>query len=246
MKFSSADVEFYHKNGYLLPQKQLFSLSEFDELNNIFLELLVNKGQKRADELDVPHFKEKRLFKFLMHENILDIVEQFIGPDIGLWSSHFICKEPLIGRQTPWHEDSSYWEGRFDRMNQIITIWLAMNDVSLENGCMGVIPGTHYNGFSEYQDVDSATNTFWAEIKPEKIDIENAIWFELNKGEFSLHDGRIIHGAGPNKSDRIRCGYTMRYFNLNMNLVKDHPLNTEHKIWYCRGEVKNENPLLYI
>lgn len=245
MKFSLSDVEFYHENGYLLPQIQLFSESEFRELHDIFLTLLKNKGQKRADELDVPHFHEEKLFKFLMNEKVLDIVEQTIGPNIGLWSSHFICKEPLIGRQTPWHEDSAYWKGRFGRMDQIITIWLAMNDVSIDNGCMGVIPGSHKNGFSEYQDVDTKTNTFWAEIKPESVDKNKAVWFELEKGEFSLHDGRIIHGAGPNKSDRIRCGYTMRYFNLDMEYVKDHPLNIEHKIWYCRGTVNNDNPLLY-
>jgi hypothetical protein len=36
----------------------------------------------------------------------LDLVEPIIGLNIGLWSSHIICKEPVIGKQTPWHEDS--------------------------------------------------------------------------------------------------------------------------------------------
>ncbi|GAB4412468.1 MAG: hypothetical protein OHK0039_18510 [Bacteroidia bacterium] len=43
-----------------------------------------------------------------------------------------------------------------------------------------------------------------------------AVWFELKHGECSLHDARIIHGAPANHSDRRRCGYTMRYFALDM------------------------------
>ncbi len=128
--------------------------------NNIFEEILNNRGNVRADELDVPHFKDNRLFEFLMADHVLDLVEKFIGPNIGLWSSHFICKEPKIGRRTPWHEDTSYWKGRFDRMDQIVTIWIALDDCTIENGCMGVIPSTHHDGFSDYDNVDTSVNTF--------------------------------------------------------------------------------------
>ena len=129
---TSNDVAFYHKNGYSLLNQNLFSAEQFAKLNNIFEEILNNRGNVRADELDVPHFKDNRLFEFLMADHVLDLVEKFIGPNIGLWSSHFICKEPKIGRRTPWHEDTSYWKGRFDRMDQIVTIWIALDDCRLD------------------------------------------------------------------------------------------------------------------
>ena len=115
-------------------------------------------------------------------------------------------------RATPWHEDSAYWRGRVDRYNKIVTVWLAVDDVDRENGCMHVIPGSHlYFGSSSYLGVDTNVKTFKSEITD--VDLSQAVAFELRRGECSLHDGRIRHGADPNKSTRRRLGYTMRYIS---------------------------------
>ena len=121
-------VSTYRDNGYWLHKEPLLAAHRFDRLCDLFEELLANKAPgKRADQLDVPHFAEPRLFEFLMADEVLDLVEPFIGPHIGLWSSHFICKEPTIGRATPWHEDSAYWNGRMDQLDRIVTVWLAID-----------------------------------------------------------------------------------------------------------------------
>lgn len=237
-------VEQYHQDGYILFDKPLFSEEEFARLAAIFEELAAGVGEgKRTDELDKPHFTDPRLFEFLMSDEILDIVEPLIGPNIGLWSSHFISKEPFVGRATPWHEDSAYWEGRLDRMDQIVTVWLAIDKVDRENGCMRVIPGTHQNGFSDYEAVDKASNTFSSEIKADQIDENQAVYFELNPGYASLHDGRIIHGAEANTSPRRRAGYTMRYFSMDMKFNPEAKGNETHKLWLCRGENVANNPI---
>lgn len=59
-----------------------------------------------------------------------------------------------------------------------------------ENGCMRVIPGTHHNGFSDYEAADQSKNTFHAQVK--HVDVSKAVDFELEPGECSLHDSRII------------------------------------------------------
>jgi len=106
------DVAFYRKQGYRLYHRQLFPAEKLFRLRSIFEEHLAQKGSKRADELDTPHFNDARLLEFLLSNEVLDVVEPLIGPNIALWSSHFICKEPYTGRATPWHEDAAYWEGR--------------------------------------------------------------------------------------------------------------------------------------
>ena len=238
---NNEDVKFYHENGYYLYHNQLFTPDEKARLTSIFEDHLNDKGSKLSDELDTPHMRDERLFEFLLHPNVLDLVEPLIGKDIGLFSSHFISKEPFTGRRTPWHEDSAYWEGKFDRMDQLVTVWFAIDDSDRENGCMGVIPGTHHDGFSEYEDVDATTNTFASEIKQGSIDESKAVWFEIKAGTCSLHDGRIIHGAGPNNSPRRRCGYTMRYFNLGMKFNPEAAPG--HKLYHARGENTGNNPL---
>ncbi len=107
-------VDFYQSLGYWLHKRPLFSTEKFDRQQQIFEQILVQKDSTlRSDQLDVPHFKYPELFEFLLADDVLDIVEPILGPNIGLWSSHFICKEPEIGRATPFHEDWAYWNGSY-------------------------------------------------------------------------------------------------------------------------------------
>lgn len=229
---SQQEVQFYKENGYTLHKKQLFSPEKMKELSDIFEEQWELVGRRLNSELDTPHFRDERLLKFLLSDEVLDLVEPLIGPNIGLWSSHFICKEPLIGKQTPWHEDSAYWNGRMSSYDGIVTVWLAIDRSTQENGCMRVIPGTHTNGFSDYEQVDGNENIFDSQIK--HIDESKAVYFELEPGECSLHDSRIIHGAKPNKSPYRRCGYTMRYFATDAKVIPEK--NPGHKVWLARGK----------
>jgi hypothetical protein len=237
-KLSPEEIKHYHEQGYALYHKPLFSNEKMDRLTTIFEEHLAEKGAKLSDELDTPHFRDPRLLDFLLSDEALDVVEGLIGPDIVLWSSHFISKDPYVGRMTPWHEDSAYWNGRFDKYDSIVTIWLAIDRSNKENGCMRVIPGTHHNGFSEYEDVDKRINTFHAQIK--NIDESQAVYFELERGECSLHDSRIIHGATANTSPHRRCGYTMRYISASTKV--DPEINAGWKFWLARGRNLAGNP----
>lgn len=229
---TAEDAATYHQQGYLLYHDQLFSEEKLARLRAIFEEHLAAKGSKLSDELDVPHFQDPRLLEFLLADEPLDLIEPLIGPNIGLWSSHFICKDPYVGRATPWHEDSAYWNGRISSFDGIVTIWLALDRSTKENGCMRVLPGTHNNGFSEYESVDSKGNTFPTQVK--NIDDAKAVYFELEPGECSLHDSRIIHGATANTSPYRRCGYTMRYFSTAAKILPTR--NSKHKVWLARGK----------
>jgi len=225
---SPDEVRHYETEGYVLHKRPVFPASDFARLKDIFEEDLDQYG---VDGLDVIHFKDPRLLEFLLSDVILDLVEPVVGPNIGLWSSHFISKPPKVGKATPWHEDSSYWNGRISTMAKICTVWLAVDRATPENGSMAVIPGSQTNGFSAYKPVDAAENIFSSEI--EAVDESKAVYFELDPNECSLHEGRIIHGAKANTSDFRRAGYTMRYFPTTSHIVPER--NRGHKIWLARG-----------
>jgi ectoine hydroxylase-related dioxygenase (phytanoyl-CoA dioxygenase family) len=234
------DVKLFKDRGYFLYHRQLFSPAELDRLSSIFDEHRAAEVEKKGDEFDTPHFQDRRLLDFLLAPQVLDLVECIVGPDILLWSSHFISKDPLTGRAPPWHEDSAYWMGRLDRYDKIVTVWLALDDVDRENGCMQVIPGSHLTfGSSSYRGVDTTVNTFNREITD--IDLSQAVPFELRRGECSLHDGRIRHGAEPNKSNRRRLGYTMRYLSAAVQLVPQKKVG--HRTWLARGRAVADNQL---
>jgi ectoine hydroxylase-related dioxygenase (phytanoyl-CoA dioxygenase family) len=75
-------------------------------------------------------------------------------------------------------------------------------------------------------------NTFNTQIKG--VDESKAVKFELEVGECSLHDSRIIHGAKANTSAFRRCGYTLRYFPASTKVFQEK--SPGHKIWLARGK----------
>ena len=78
-----------------------------------------------------------------MNPRILALVEDLIGPDFVCWGTHYFCKMPHDPKAVPWHQDASYWPFTPART---VTCWLAIDDSSVENACMSVIPGTHRMG----------------------------------------------------------------------------------------------------
>ncbi len=238
-RLDRADVERFRRDGYLLPDAPVFPPDRFAELAELFEDLRRTWGD---DDLDTIHFREPRLLDFLLDDAVLDLVEPLIGPDIGLWSSHFICKPPRTGKATPWHEDTAYWDGRISSMEGLVTIWLAIDPVDAGNGAMQVIPGSHVgDDRRRYLPVDMRENIFDSELDPDSIDVDSAVTFELEPGTCSIHDGRIVHGAPPNTSDRRRAGYTMRYFPLTSRVIPER--NEGHRIWHARGVDRAGNDL---
>ncbi|MDA3961054.1 MAG: phytanoyl-CoA dioxygenase family protein, partial [Planctomycetota bacterium] len=211
--FTPDQVHHYQEQGYLLPQRQLLPAADYAALSATTESLVASWAAAggRTEHMDVPHFYHPELFRFLLHDAVLDVVEDLIGPDIALFSNHFICKPTGDGRRVPWHEDSAYWKGMWDPM-EVVTVWLAIDPSTLSNGCMKVIPGSHAGGYSAYHDVAvDDPSVFATEISAGQFDSDTAVACELAPGEYSLHHARCIHGSAANTSSQRRCGYIMRY-----------------------------------
>lgn len=245
-RLTNEQVSFYRREGYLLPGMQLFPPHKFQALKDHFEELLAQwPADQRPEGMDVPHFTDPKLMEWLMADEVLDLVEQLIGPDIALFSSHFICKPKGDGKRVPWHEDSAYWKRMFDppESMQIVTVWLAIDPSTPENGCMYVVPRSHVTGrkgFSDYDPVDPNKNVFNIEITPTQRNDAAAIPCILKPGEFSLHDARLIHGSPPNSSNIRRCGYTMRYMSTASKLTPE--ALQWHQVYLARGRDRAGNP----
>jgi hypothetical protein len=230
-------VEFYRTQGYL-KFGRIFTQSEMEILARHVDEMIAALPEgKRPESMDVPHFQDPWLFRYLADPRVLDVIEDFIGPDIVLWSSHFIAKPQGDGLAVPWHTDGAYWNKRLNPMD-VITLWLAVDESCVENGCMRVIPGSHrtYKAHIDaYQAVDHQRNVFGSRIPPELIDESQAVDLELKVGECHFHDAWTIHGSNPNHSTMRRCGYTMRYMPAHVVLTREG-WNKAHRIYLLRGQ----------
>ena len=140
---------------------------------------------------------------------ILDAVAQLIGEDIIIWGSALFCKAGRGGRATPWHQDGHYWP---IRPLETVTVWIAIDDVNVENSCLRVIPGSHRERVSYSHDVDNSDAIILNQVlRPEHLRSALPRDIELARGMFSIHDVYLIHGANPNNSGKRRAGMVFRY-----------------------------------
>jgi hypothetical protein len=162
-RLTPAEVEKYRLEGYHVYRQPVFPQAKFNGLKNCFEDILNNlEADVRPESMDVPHFQYPQLFEWLFADEVLDLVEPILGPDIALFASHFICKPKGNGKRVPWHEDSHYWQTMITPM-EVVTVWLAIDPSTKENGCMYVIPRTHNTGrqgFSDYDDLKPGEAVF--------------------------------------------------------------------------------------
>lgn len=159
----------------------------------------------------VPHLIEidRSWLEIAALPEILDVVEQAIGPDIICWGSALFCKTAGDGKATPWHQDGHYWP---IRPLATVTVWLAIDAATPENGCLRIVPGSHRAG--ELYDHDRRESD--AAVLNQELDLARFDWAPprdvvLTPGQFSIHDVYAVHGAEPNRSGKRRAGLALRY-----------------------------------
>jgi ectoine hydroxylase-related dioxygenase (phytanoyl-CoA dioxygenase family) len=149
---SDAEVRQYQELGYLVPSFRL-SAPLVDSLRDALDRLLRDNPGVRPEKLISAHLSgrggsanaegvrgQADFLALARNEQILDAVEQLIGPDIILWGCHVFCKPAGDGHETPWHQDGHYWP---IRPLATCTVWVALDESVTENGCLRVIPRSH-------------------------------------------------------------------------------------------------------
>ena len=103
---------------------------------------------------------------------------------VRLWHDQALFKEPG-GRITDMHQDISYWPMKTDNTT---TIWIALEDVPVERGCLYFLPETHRMGLHEYVDIFKDPHV------PEKVSSMQKIDVPLRAGDATFHSGLTFHG----------------------------------------------------
>ena len=236
-RLDTTQVTQYQNEGYLAFHEPVLPREKFTALRGYFETMLADLPEgERPETMDVPHFVHPKLLEWAFDEAILNLVEPIVGPDIALFSSHFICKPKGNGKRVPWHEDSAYWKGRITPM-EVCTLWLAIDPSTRVNGCMKVIPRTHVEGqkgYSDYEPVNPEQNVFGSEIRASQRDDSKAVYLELAANECSLHDARVMHASEPNTSAIRRCGWTLRFTSSAVQFDQEK-FDGTHLVYLARG-----------
>ena len=148
------------------------------------------------------NFKPHLLFPWvdeIVHApEVLDAVEDLIGPDIRLFHLSVWPKDPGSGTYVSWHQDATYFALE---PACHVTAWVALTDAPVEAGCMEVVPGSHRLGqlpHAELQDTENLLSR--GQTLAADVDRSRTAFMPVKAGQFSLHHTHLVHNSRPNRS----------------------------------------------
>jgi phytanoyl-CoA hydroxylase len=210
----------YERDGYVAV-RGVVDAALIEEARNHVEWLLKQHTDKRPEELGHTLIRGDPFWvRLVSDDRLLDVAEQFVGPNIALFASHYIAKPPFDGQPVLWHQDGSYWP--LEPMD-VVTLWLAIDESTPENGCLRVIPGTHRMSLQPMRSRTDVANVLESEIDPDLVDESQAVDVVLAPGDVSIHDANLIHGSRANTSPTWRRGLTIRYIPTSTRIVSDEP-----------------------
>ncbi len=139
------------------------------------------------------------------------IAEQLCGPDMVLDYDQLLAKQPFREDAVfAWHQDQAYWPATPD--TRTASFWMAIDDSTLENGCVRFIPGSHrepkLRPHHPLHGDRGKSHTLVAEVDPEKDEIRPA---PIRRGDVTVHHERTVHGSGGNRTAGWRRAYVVAF-----------------------------------
>lgn len=211
---TSDQIRFYRDQGYL-GVEGVFSPAEVAELRQVtddFVEksraVTVNDAVFDLEPSHTPQNPRLRRLKdpikqhdvyrrAISHPKVLQIVSQLIGPAITSNGNKLNLKLADVGSPVEWHQDWAFYPHTND---DLLAVGIAMDDSSLENGCLMVIPESHRGPLLDHHQ----DGVFIGAVTDPTFRPDRSVPITLKAGGISIHHARLLHGSAPNRSPRTR------------------------------------------
>jgi len=169
------------------------------------------KLRRVANPVDISEAYRRVLFEGTIPEMVADL----IGPDVKFHHCKLNIKMPGMDTKVEYHQDHPYDPHTNDNM---VSILLLLDDMSEENGCLRVVPGSHCERYSHFKDGE-----FTGMTTPDLYDNFQArsVPVEGSAGDVCLMHTWTVHGGGPNRSGSLR-----RLLICDYNAADAFPLTT--------------------
>lgn len=220
---TEAQIAFYHENGYLAIDA-ITTPEEIAKLRVVYDQLFDRKaGREEGNQFDLAGTDEEgkaatlpqilnprkyapELAGTLYEVNARAIAEQLLGAGAGFSGDHAIFKPAGVGAPTPWHQDEAYWDAGTNYHS--LSVWMPLQEATLENGCMTFIPGRSDQEVQPHQSIGGDTRIHGLEML-NPADKAKAVACPLPPGGATFHDSRTAHFTGANKSAVPRRAYIL-------------------------------------
>ena len=150
------------------------------------------------------YYQEHQTFVDLTrHPRIQGFLSQLIGEEAILKADMALSKPPFIGSEKPWHQDNAYFN--WLPLHRVATAWIALDDATVENGCMHILPGGHKLGPLRHH------HTIDCEIMPGRFDNDQALPVPLRAGGVMYFSAMLPHQTPPNRTGSRRRALQFQY-----------------------------------
>ncbi len=208
--------------------------------------LLMAQNGAIQDGFDVMFLRGAATWEFFHTPALLDAVEALIGPEISLNPiSHYRAKPPIGQTRddlkgyfaVPWHQDSAVIVEEADA-SPILTTWIPLVDVTEEMGCLQVLPGGHRQGHLPHLNAIG----YGTSIQPSAMPVGRPMKLAVRVGDVVFMHRHCPHHSGPNRSQRCRWSFDMRYHRTGDNSGRpwqpeavvrsaELPVSRDHHAW---------------
>jgi len=269
MKWQITDeqIQYYQKNGFVVIEDFL-SPDELEYWREAVMEAVKQRGGQKMPgketkvgeddgiNEDAEYFGKvfdqllnlwqtnDKVKELMLDERIGEMAAKLSGAEgIRIWHDQALFKRPWAN-PTAWHLDTPFWSFS-DR--KALSIWVALDDATLENGCLYFIPGSFKVTSYENKGIGKNMDSIF-ELYPECAKL-GSVAAKMKAGSCSFHNGLTIHGAGANMTNGFRRAMTCAYmpegntFNGQANILPEAYLKTLQI-----GDKLNDdeqNPLIY-
>jgi Phytanoyl-CoA dioxygenase (PhyH) len=228
LAMSAEEASHYGRDGYLL-RKGLLSydeVSRFRDRARTQLEqetregAVMSKGDKEGKTTLLKMWtkaEDDQYGLLARDERLVNLSEDAIGKPVYLYSHKMTMKQPNEGGAWEWHQDFGYWYNNGCLAPEMMSIYLALDKATRENGCLQVLKGSHRLGRLDHIRENDQTNVAKDHLQAALKRFER-VYVEMEAGDALVFDGNLLHRSDANLTDTYRWGYICSY-----NAVENAP-----------------------
>ena len=163
--------------------------------------------------------------KLLRHPNVLNTVTSLLGPDVKLLNDQMLCKPARFGSAKPYHQDSPYWP--IEPM-ELVTMWVALDDATLENGCLRYLRGSHRQGVLAHDERlgHHRLPQGWENLpqSPDEVAVP------IPAGSAICHHSLVLHQTAPNTTWNRRRGLSVVFMRATSRWTAESAKPKFHQV----------------